>query len=259
MAASSDLLRDRDVDPGDRDDAPVQTAPESTGFDERAYEHIDLAPMIEHALLHPAAGPAQVAQWCAEADRYRFATVCVTPALVPQAVELLHGKEGPAVCAVVGYPLGASLADSKTHEAMRCLEAGARELDVMLNLGWLKTGEGDRIHRELAEICEMADGEGVKAILEMGMLTPAELELAVEVSLDAGVQFFKTHTGWNGGVTVEQVQLLGDLVGHRAGIKAAGGIQSLEAALMLAAAGATRLGTSRGVAFLQQRGQGRMP
>lgn len=257
MDAPSDLLRDRDVDPGDRDEPPIQ--PDAIGFfDERAYEHIDLAPMIEHALLHPAAGPAQVVQWCAEADRYRFATVCVTPALVPQAVELLHGK-GPAVCAVVGYPLGATLGDSKTHEAMRCLEAGARELDVMLNLGWLKNGEGDRVHRELAEICEMADGEGVKAILEMGMLTPAELELAVEVCLDAGVQFFKTHTGWNGGVTVAQVQLLGDLVRQRAGIKAAGGIQTLEAALMLAAAGATRLGTSRGVMFLQQRGQGRMP
>lgn len=253
MAANPDLVRDRDADAADT--AAEQSAPPApSGFDERAYEHIDLAPMIEHALLHPAAGPEQVLQWCTEADRYRFATVCVTPALVPQAVELLHGKS-PAVCAVVGYPLGATLADTKTHEAMRCLEAGARELDVMLNLGWLKNGDSDRLHRELAEICDMAGGEGVKAILEMGLLTPPELELAVEVALDAGVQFFKTHTGWNGGVTVAQVQMLGDLVRQRAGIKAAGGIQTLEAALTLAAAGATRLGTSRGVTFLQQRGR----
>lgn len=233
-------------------ESSVPDGPSDRDVDWRQYDHIELAPHIEHALLHPAAGPDHVLQWCSEAERYGFATVCVTPACVFQAAELLHGKP-PKVCAVVGYPLGASIGDSKIHEAHLCLEAGAQELDVMLNLGWLKVGQGDRVHRELAEICDAADGQGVKAILEMNMLEPPELELAIEVALDAGVQFFKTHTGWNGGVSVEHVTLLVERLGNRAGIKAAGGIQTLEQALALVCAGATRLGTSRGVSFVRSR------
>lgn len=214
-------------------------------------KRINLAEFIDHALLNPTATPEQVAQCCEEADLFSFAAVCVYPAHVRQAVELLHGKR-PQVCTVIGFPTGATTSAVKLYEAQEAVENGATELDVVINLGGLKSGKTDEVHRELAEICD-ATGQTVKAILEMGLLTESEKKLAAEICLDAGVQFLKTSTGWYGGATVEDVRLLKAVSNDRVGIKASGGIRTTEQAIALILAGATRLGTSRGPDLIRQR------
>lgn len=215
------------------------------------YAEIDLAEFIDHALLDPTATPNQVAQWCSEAERFGFPTVCVYPIHVRQAVDLLHNKR-TQVCTVIGFPAGATTSAVKLYEAQEAVENGAKELDVMLNLGWLKTGKTNELHRELAEICELT-GQTVKAILETHLLTDAEKTLAAEVCMDAGVAFLKTNTGWYGGATVADVRLLKASTKDRVGIKAAGGIHTVEQAIELILAGATRLGTSRGPDLIRQR------
>jgi deoxyribose-phosphate aldolase len=218
-----------------------------------AAEHtdIDIAPFIDHALLIPTATPEQVEQWCEEADRFHFASVCVYPSHVRQASELLHGKK-PKVCTVIGFPSGATTSATKLYEAQEAVENGATELDVVINLGWLKAGKNDDVHREIAEICEET-GQTVKVILETSLLTDAEKRLAAELAMEAGAAFLKTSTGWNGGATVADVRLLKEVTGESVGIKASGGIRTIDQALDLILAGATRLGTSRGVDLLRQR------
>jgi deoxyribose-phosphate aldolase len=205
---------------------------------------IDLAPLIDHTLLAPAAIAEQIIQLCDQAERYGFAAVCVYPVHVPLAVERLHGKR-PKVCTVIGFPSGATTARVKLYEAQEAVENGAAELDVVINLGWLKMGETSRVHAEIAAIVELT-GQPVKAILETTLLTPAEKRLAAEICLDAGVAFLKTSTGWQGGATLEDVKLLRQIGGDRIGIKASGGIRTAAQAVALIEAGATRLGTSRG-------------
>lgn len=212
---------------------------------------IDIAPLIEHALLIPTATPQQVQQWCEEAERYKFATVCLYPVHVRQAVELLHNKK-PKVCTVIGFPSGATTSTVKLYEAQEAVENGAEELDVVINLGWLKTGKTKELHREIAEICSET-GKIVKAILETALLTEAEKRLAAEICMDAGVAFLKTSTGWSTGATVADVKLLRELTRGNIGIKASGGIRTLEQALDLVMAGATRLGTSKGPDLIRER------
>lgn len=215
------------------------------------HPEINLADFIDHALLNPTATPDQVAQCCAESDRFGFPAVCVYPVHVRQAAELLYGKR-PKVCTVIGFPTGATTSQVKYAEAQEAVENGATELDVVINLGWLKTGETDKLHQEIAEICEDT-GQTVKAILETALLTDAEKKLAAEICMDAGVSFLKTNTGWYGGATVEDVQLLKKLTKDRVQIKASGGIRTVEQAIELILAGATRLGTSRGPDLVRQR------
>jgi deoxyribose-phosphate aldolase len=215
------------------------------------YPNIDIAPFIDHALLTPTATPEQVEQWCEEAYRYNFAAVCISPTHVRRAVELLHGKN-PKVCTVIGFPSGATTSAVKLYEAQEAVENGATELDVVINLGWLKAGNTDAVHREIAEICEET-GQTVKVILETNLLTDAEKKLAAEISMDAGAAFLKTSTGWNGGATVADVRLLKAVARERVGIKASGGICNLNQALDLILAGATRLGTSRSIDLIRQR------
>lgn len=215
------------------------------------YPDIDIAPLIDHTLLTPTATSEQVEQWCEEADRFQFAAVCVYPAYVRQAAELLHGKN-PKVCTVIGFPSGATTSAVKLYEAQEAVDNGATELDVVINLGWLKAGKAEELHRELAEICE-STGQTVKAILETTLLTDAEKRLAAEICMEAGSAFLKTSTGWNGGATVADVSLLKELARERVGIKASGGIRTSDQALELILAGATRLGTSRGPDLIRQR------
>ena len=211
---------------------------------------LDIAPLIDHTLLAPAASAQHIIQLCEEADRYRFAAVCVYPAYVPVAVEKLHGKK-PAVCTVIGFPSGATTAKTKLYEAQEAAENGADELDVVINLGWLKAGDTNALHAEIADIVELT-GLPVKAILETTLLSDQEKQLAAEICLDAGVRFLKTSTGWQGGASVEDVKLLRRIGGDRIGIKASGGIRTYQQAIALIEAGANRLGTSRGVDILQQ-------
>lgn len=209
----------------------------------------DLAPYIEHALLDPCGSQEQLVQTCSEAECYGFAAVCIYPCWVSQAAELLHNR-APTICCVIGFPSGATTSASKAFEAQEAVEHGADELDVVINLGWLKSGQTNALNRDLADIVE-ATGKPVKAILEVNRLTPDEIKLAVEVCLDAGVQYLKTGTGWAGPVSVASVKLLKELSRGRVGIKAAGGIRTPAQAAELVLAGATRLGTSRGVALLK--------
>ena len=212
---------------------------------------IDIASLIDHTLLHPTATLEQVEQWCVDADRYSFAAVCVQPCHVRQVAEFLQGKK-PKVCTVIGFPYGASTSATKLYEAQDAVENGATELDVVINLGWLKLGKIEELHREIADIRE-ATGQTIKAILEMALLTEAEKQLAAEICMEAGVGFLKTSTGLFSGATVADVRLLKAIAKDRVGIKASGGIRTLDQALELAIAGATRLGTSQGVELMRQR------
>ncbi|MCP2732438.1 deoxyribose-phosphate aldolase [Limnofasciculus baicalensis] len=214
------------------------------------YPDIDIAPLIDHALLNPTATPEQVEKWCQQADRYGFAAVCIYPIYVKQATELLRGRK-PKVCTVIGFPSGANTSATKLYEAQEAVENGATELDVVINLGALKTGNTDKLYQEIAQICEET-GQTVKAILETNLLTDAEKQLATEICMDAGVQFIKTSTGFHGGATVADVQLLKKITRGQIGIKASGGIRTIEQAFDLVIAGATRLGTSRGIELLKQ-------
>ncbi|MEB3228778.1 MAG: deoxyribose-phosphate aldolase [Synechocystis sp.] len=213
--------------------------------------HIDLAPYIDHAALDPATTPQLVEQCCAQAIHHQFAGVCVYPSAVRQAVELVKSHK-IAVCAVIGFPAGATTSQAKLYEAQEATEFGATELDVVINLGWLKGGDTEAVYNDIAPICEET-GLTVKAILEMGRLTEAEKQLAAEICLDAGVQYLKTSTGWFGGATIADVRLLQQITQGRAGIKASGGIRTVDQALDLIEAGATRLGTSRGVELMAQQ------
>ncbi|HIK18543.1 MAG TPA: deoxyribose-phosphate aldolase [Leptolyngbyaceae cyanobacterium M33_DOE_097] len=212
---------------------------------------IDLAPFIDHALLAPVATPEMVDQWCEDADRFGFASVCVNPVYVRQAANLLHNAK-PKVCTVIGFPYGATTSAVKLYEAREAAENGATELDVVINIGWLKAGRMNDVHREIAEIRDET-GQTIKAILEMGLLTESEKRLAAEACMDAGVAFLKTSTGLFGGATVEDVRLLKEIAKDLVGIKASGGIRTAEQALELIMAGATRIGTSRGPDLIRQR------
>jgi len=219
----------------------------------RSAADTELAQLIDHTLLAPAATTEHILKLCDEADRYRFATVCVYPTHVRTAVERLYDKK-VEVCTVIGFPSGATTDRVKLYEAQEAVENGASELDVVINLGWLKMGETNKVHQEIATIVELCD-RPVKAILETSILTREEKQLAAEICLDAGVAFLKTSTGWQGGATVDDVKLLRQIGGDRIGIKASGGIRTAEDAITLVEAGATRLGTSRGIEIIKQQAE----
>ncbi|HEY9809123.1 MAG TPA: deoxyribose-phosphate aldolase [Halomicronema sp.] len=217
---------------------------------EQQTSDLDIAPYIDHALLNHTATPPLVEKWCEEADRFNFATVCVYPAYVRIAANLLHNKR-PKVCTVIAFPTGATNSATKLYEAQQAIENGANELDVVINLGLLKAGKTNEVHREIAEICDT--GIPVKAILETNLLNDEEKQLAAELCMDAGVAYLKTGTGWYGGANINDVRLLKQLTRGKVGIKAAGGIRTHQEALDLIVAGATRLGTSRSIDLLRQR------
>ncbi|MGK7944741.1 MAG: deoxyribose-phosphate aldolase [Microcystaceae cyanobacterium] len=212
---------------------------------------INIADFIDHALLSPSATAQDLEKCCRQADQFQFPTVCVYPSAVKQAVELLHSSK-TQVCTVIGFPSGSTTSRVNCYEAQVAADHGATELDVVLNLGWLKAGRSEEIYREIAQIVEET-GQTVKAILETTVLTSTEKRLASEICLDAGVSFLKTSTGWFGGATLEDVQLLHQIGQGRVGIKASGGIRNLEQALDLIEAGATRLGTSKGIELVRQQ------
>ncbi|MEN9233534.1 MAG: deoxyribose-phosphate aldolase [Gloeomargarita sp. DG02_4_bins_56] len=213
----------------------------------------DIATVIEHALLQPGITPLEIEKGCQDADRYGFPVVCVYPSAVPQCVELLHQRPC-RVCAVIGFPSGATTPAGKYYEAMEAVESGAKELDVVINLGWLKGGQTQAVYTEIAQIVSETK-QTIKAILEMNILTESEQKLAAEICLDAGVHYLKTGTGWLGGATVEQVKFLQKISNHRVGIKASGGIKTIQQAQELLLAGATRIGTSRSVELVKQQAE----
>jgi deoxyribose-phosphate aldolase len=211
---------------------------------------IDLGSYIDHAILSMTAKPEDIEKGCREAQYFHFPAVCIYPHYVRYAAEFLHNKK-TAISAVIGFPSGMSTSQTKLYEACQAVENGATELDVMLNLGLLFAGEFDKLHTEIAEICQET-GKPIKAILETNLLDPEQIQIASEICLQAGVAYLKTNTGLFGGVKVEHVVLLSRITKGRIGIKASGGIRSFEHALNLIEAGATRLGTSRGTQIIEE-------
>jgi deoxyribose-phosphate aldolase len=216
----------------------------------------DLAPLIDHALLDPHQGVEAVLRCCDEARHFGFAGVCLASRWLPEARERLgpSGGRGPKLVSVVGFPFGAIPAEIKRAEAEWAAASGAEELDVVPDFGALADGDSRAFCNDLAPIVEL--GLPVKVILEVGRLTREALELAVEASIDVGATMLKTGSGFGPGATIEQVTQLRQLARGRAAVKASGGINNLEQAIALVEAGASRLGTSRGVALMQALREG---
>jgi deoxyribose-phosphate aldolase len=211
----------------------------------------ELARLIDHTLLKAEATEAQIGTLCAEACRYHFAAVCVNPSWVSLCAKLVSGS-GVQVCTVVGFPLGATTTVVKVAEARDAIVSGATEIDMVINIGALKSGNDDLVRRDIREVVTAARGKAlVKVILETALLTREEKIKACLFAKQAGADFVKTSTGFGpGGATVEDVALLRETVGKQMGVKASGGIRDRTLAMALVAAGATRLGTSASVAIV---------
>jgi deoxyribose-phosphate aldolase len=205
---------------------------------------------IDHTLLKPEATRADIITLAEEAKQYKFASVCVNPFWVNTAAEVLKGTE-VNVCTVIGFPLGASASEVKAFEVKKAIEDGATEVDMVLNVGALKAGELEIVTNDMVQVVEAAKGKAlVKVILETCLLTPEEIVTACKCAVKAGADYVKTSTGFStGGATVEAVKLMAETVGPNIGVKASGGVRSLEDAEAMIANGATRLGSSAGVAI----------
>lgn len=214
---------------------------------------LEIARYIDHTLLRPDATAEDIGRLCAEATRHRFHAVCVNGCRVALASARLEESEsGVLVAAVVGFPLGAGDGDSKRFEVESVIDLGAQEVDVVLNVGRLKDGDDRGVLRELRDLVEAAEMVPVKLILETCLLTEDEKRRACSLAVEAGVKMVKTSTGLGkGGATVEDVRLLRACVGPKLGVKASGGIRDAATALAMIEAGASRLGTSAGVAIVE--------
>ena len=210
----------------------------------------ELASYIDHTLLKPDATRAQLEQLCAEAAEHQFSTVCVNGSRVELAYSLLEDSD-VQVCTVVGFPLGAMDADAKRYETEAAVDAGASEIDMVMNVGRFKDGEHEYIVREIRDVVEAADDRVVKVILETCLLTNDEIAQACKLVTQAQAHFVKTSTGFgNAGATLEHVRLMRETVSQFAGVKAAGGVRNANDAQAMIEAGATRIGTSNGVAIV---------
>jgi len=210
-----------------------------------------LAAYIDHTLLKPDASAAQIEQLCAEAREHGFFSVCVNGSWVAAARHFLDDTE-TKVASVVGFPLGAMSSDVKRYETEVAIDDGAHEIDVVLNLARLKAGDDKYVLRELIDVVEAADEHTVKVILETCLLTDAEKVRACQLVVESGAHFVKTSTGFStAGATIADVKLLRETVGPKFGVKASGGIRDAQTALAMIEAGATRIGTSNGIAIVK--------
>jgi len=213
-----------------------------------------VASMIDHTLLKPDASRAEIEKLCREAAEFHFATVCVNPAWVAFAAGRLRGS-GVGVCSVVGFPLGATTADVKNYETRRAIFDGATEIDMVINIGALKSADLRTVERDIEAVVEPCHQAGVisKVIIEAALLTDEEKITACTLSKAAGADFVKTSTGFaSGGATAADVALMRRVVGADMGVKAAGGVRDLEGLKAMVAAGATRVGASAGVKIVQE-------
>jgi deoxyribose-phosphate aldolase len=204
--------------------------------------------MIDHTLLSPEAGRADIKKLCDEAKEYGFGAVCVNPCHITYAAQELKGS-GIAPCSVVGFPLGASLSESKEYETQRLIDLGAKEIDMVMNIGAAKHGDFSAVQNDIEAVVETAKGRAlVKVIIEACLLTDEEKIKVCKAAQRAGADFVKTSTGFSkSGATTQDVALMRRTVGDKLGVKASGGIRDLKTALEMVAAGANRLGTSAGV------------
>jgi deoxyribose-phosphate aldolase len=214
----------------------------------------DWASLIDHTLLKPEATDEDIRKLCEEAARYRFASVCVNPTWVRAAACNLQGT-GVPVCTVIGFPLGATLSDVKAYEARRAIFDGAREVDMVINVGALRSGDDCLVEHDIHAVVEVAHEYNVtcKVIIETALLNDDEKVRACRAAKSAGADFVKTSTGFaKGGATVADIALMRRTVGSDLGVKASGGVKGLDDARKLVEAGATRIGASVGVKIAQE-------
>ena len=211
----------------------------------------DLAHYIDHTLLRPDATRREIEKLCREAAEYHFASVCVNPQWVRLCADMLRGS-GVQVCTVVGFPLGANETEIKALETRRAVQQGATEIDMVIAVGALKSGDEALVYRDIAAVRRESLGVAcLKVIIEAALLTEEEKVSACTLAMDAGADYVKTSTGFaKGGATVEDVRLMRRVVGRGLGVKAAGGIRDRAAADAMIAAGANRIGASAGVKIL---------
>lgn len=212
----------------------------------------NIASYIDHTLLKPEATKEQIVKLCQEAAEYKFASVCVNPTWVSVSAKEL--ADSPVkVCTVIGFPLGASTSETKAFETADAIAKGAEEIDMVINNGALKSGDEELVKNDIKAVVEAATGKAiVKVIIETCLLSDEEKAVASRLSKEAGADFVKTSTGFStGGATVADVKLMRETVGPDLGVKASGGVRSLEDLQAMIDAGATRIGASSGVQIMQ--------
>jgi len=210
----------------------------------------EIAQHIDHTLLKPTATRAQIVKVCEEARQYTFASVCVNSTWIRLVAELLHGSPVMPIC-VVGFPLGAMATPSKVEETRQAIADGAEEIDMVINIGWLKGGDYDAVYDDIRAVVTAASGRPVKVILETTMLEHSEKIAGCAISKAAEATFVKTSTGFGGGgATAEDVALMRAVVGPHMGVKASGGMRTADDAQKMLNAGATRLGASASIAIV---------
>jgi len=210
----------------------------------------DIAKTIDHTILKATATAEQIRELCAEARTHRFASVCVNPRWVPLVAKELAGSE-VLTCAVIGFPLGANAPETKAGEARLAVEQGAREVDMVIDLGSMKAGDRKAVEDDIRAVVKAAGKAAVKVIIETCYLSDDEKRIACGIAEKAGARFVKTSTGFGtGGATMEDVKLMRKAVGNTLKVKASGGIRSYHDAMAMLEAGADRLGTSAGIAIL---------
>jgi len=205
---------------------------------------------IDHTLLKPTATEADIVTLCSEARQYNFYAVCVNSCFVTLAKKQLHNSK-VKLAAVIGFPLGAMATEIKVTEATYCVEHGADEIDMVLNLGWLKAGQAEKVTEEIKNIKGAIQKKILKVIIETCYLSPEEIRLASKLVMEGGADFVKTSTGFGtGGATFEAVSLMKKVVGDAVRIKASGGVRDKESALKYIELGVSRIGTSSGVTMM---------
>ncbi|MBN1900413.1 deoxyribose-phosphate aldolase [Candidatus Sumerlaeota bacterium] len=213
----------------------------------------ELAPFIDHTLLKSNATDKEIEDLCKEAMEYEFASVCINSAYVPLASRLLKDS-GIKVCTVVGFPLGAMSPESKAFETRDAVSKGADEIDMVINVGKLKSRDYEYVFRDIESVVRAAQGRCVKVILETASLSDEEKVAGCILAKAASAQFVKTSTGFGkGGATVQDVALMRKVVGSQMGVKAAGGIRTAQSAREMLSAGATRIGASASVAIVREK------
>lgn len=213
---------------------------------------INLSSMIDHTLLKADATKAEITTLTEEAKKYEFASVCVNPTWVAYSAEQLANSK-VKVCTVIGFPLGASTSETKAFEAQNAISHGATEVDMVINIGALKDGDVELVEQDIKAVVDAASGKAiVKVIIETCLLTDEQKVTACQLAAKAGADFVKTSTGFSsGGATADDVALMRKTVGDKLGVKASGGIRSLEDMNSMISAGATRIGASSGVKIMQ--------
>jgi len=210
----------------------------------------EIAKYIDHTLLKPDANIKDIEKLCNEANNYNFASVCVNPHYIKYCAEKLKDS-AVKVVSVIGFPLGANTTEIKKAEVIQAVKDGADELDMVINIGSLKSGDYENVSQDIKSVVEVAEGKCVKVIIETCLLTESEKIKACKLSKKAGANFVKTSTGFSSnGATIEDVKLMKKVVGEKMQVKASGGIHSYEEAIAMIEAGASRLGASAGVKII---------